>query len=218
MAKGKFVPTQNPQQQQVLSNFLNQIMQMQGQGGNLEQSQSYLSQFLNGDQGGGGQQAFEQFAAPYRTEFQEQTLPGIAQRFAGMGGGLGGGVMGSSGFAQALGGAGNQFQSNLSNLFANLRQQAAQQAFSQYGSLLNTGLGNFQAYQPGNPSFGAQAGAGFAQGAGSAAGQAAVQAGTQGLNNWMNPKQQYDPNRIQDNFGPNAGNGTYNPYTGGQGY
>lgn len=213
MAKDKFVSTQTPQQQNVLSALLDQIMQMQGQGGNLQQSQSYLSQFLNGN----NQEAFDQFAAPYRTEFQEQTLPGIAQRFAGIGGGLGGGVMGSSGFAQALGGAGTQFQSNLANLFANLRQQAAQQAFNQYGQLLNTGLGNYQAYQQGSPGFGAQVGAGFAQGVGSGVAQGVSQGVSQGINNRMN-QQQFDPNRLQDTFGPGAGNGTYNPYSGYQGF
>lgn len=192
--KGKFVSTLNPQQQQALGSVLQQMQQMQAPGGNYNQAQGYLSSMLQGSP-----QAYEQFAAPYRTEFEQQTLPGIAERFAGIGGGLGGGALGSSGFGQALGGAATQFQSNLSNLFANLRQQAAQQAFSQYGNLLSAGLGQYQAYQPGVPGFGATALSGLAQGAGSAFGQYAGNRLAQNLGAYPQQQQNTD---LSGGFGP----------------
>lgn len=133
----KQMSTQNPEQQQALSQILSQLGLMGGEGGGYQNSQNYYNQFLQGN----GQQGFENFAAPFKTQFNEQTLPGIAERFAGMGGGLGGGALTSSGFGQAIGGAGSQFQSNLSNLYAQIQQNAAGQLTNQYNQLSNTGLG-----------------------------------------------------------------------------
>jgi hypothetical protein len=138
---------QTPEQQNYLQNIFQQLGLNGQTGQNYGLSQGYLQKMLSGDQG-----AYDQWAQPYNTQFQEQTLPGIAERFAGLGGGLGGGALGSSGFAQALGGAATQHSSNLAGLYAQLQQQAAQQAMGQYNTLGNLGLntrGFETQYQPG---------------------------------------------------------------------
>lgn len=166
--KTKQLPTLTPQQQQTLSTVLSQLGLMGGPGGNYAGAQNYLGQMISGSP-----EAYQRFAAPYQTQFQEQTLPGIAERFAGLGGGLGGGALSSSGFGQALGGAANQFQSNLAGLYAQLQQQAAGQALGQYNQLANLGLGTrgFEnIYQPGSTGLFGGAASGLSQGLGQAAG------------------------------------------------
>tara|TARA_R110000868_G_scaffold213525_2_gene463618 strand:- start:1236 stop:1772 length:537 start_codon:yes stop_codon:yes gene_type:complete len=130
--------TYTPQQMQ----FLNQLLGalgggqggQEGQGGNFL---DYYSNLLGGDQGQGD---FESFAEPYRQEFQNQTIPMLAERFAGAGGAGAGGMSGalsSSGFGQSLGAAGSNFNAQLAQLFAGLRQSAA----GQMSGLAGLGLG-----------------------------------------------------------------------------
>jgi hypothetical protein len=83
-------------------------------------------------------QAVNQFAQPYMNEFNQQTVPGLAERFAGMGA-MGGGLS-SSGFGQALGAAGGNLQAMLAQLKAGLGQQAAQSLMGQYGQMSNQAL------------------------------------------------------------------------------
>ena len=78
-------------------------------------------------------QAVQQFAQPYMNEFNQQTIPGLAERFAGMGA-MGGGLS-SSGFGQSLGAAGGNLQAMLAQLKAGLGQQAAQSLMGQYGNM-----------------------------------------------------------------------------------
>ena len=195
-------PTLNPQQQGSLQQILSQLGMMSGgmggQGGQGGQqgayggAQNWLSNLF-----GGGQQAFSQFEAPYRQQFEQQTLPGIAERFAGanaMGGGLS-----SSGFGQALGGAGAQLQAQLAGLHGNLQQQGVGQAFGQYNNLANLGLGTraFEnQYQPGNTGIIGGALAGLGQGFGGALGMGlgmgapgAISSGIGGLMNLFKNRQ-----------------------------
>jgi hypothetical protein len=71
----------------------------------------------------------ERFAAPARREFFEQTVPGIAERFAGEGG------LSSSAFQQALGQAGAGLSERLTAMREQLRPQtlSALQGFGQMG-------------------------------------------------------------------------------------
>lgn len=140
------VPTMSGGQMQGLEGILQQLQQMQGQGGAYSGAQNYLSQILSGDPN-----AMAEFEAPYRNEFEQKTIPGIAERFAGMNP-MGGGLS-SSGFGQALGGAGAQLHSQLAGLHGALRQGASGQAMGQFNNLANLGLGarpfeNF--FQPGS--------------------------------------------------------------------
>lgn len=142
--------TETPQQEQFHNNLLQNAMQMQGHGQEgYQNAQNYYNNLFQP-----GNQAYENFAAPYMNQFQEQILPMLAERFAGQG------ALGSSAFGQALGGAGAGLQSQLAQLFAQLQSQAAGAQTNQYnigqqqyGNLAQLGLGTQQfgyAKKPGN--------------------------------------------------------------------
>jgi hypothetical protein len=61
-------------------------------------------------------EALQAFIEPYQREFSEEIVPGLAERFTG----LGAGAQKSSAFAQALSSAGGKLQSDLANLKASL--------------------------------------------------------------------------------------------------
>lgn len=110
------VPTMNPQQQQFLQQLLSQLQGPLSQGiGNLE---GILS---------GRPEAFEAFEAPARKAFEERTVPGIAERFTGIGG------QRSSAFGQQLGQAASDLETNLSAQRAGLQSQALQQLMALLG-------------------------------------------------------------------------------------
>lgn len=110
------------------------LQQMMGQGGGFNQANQY-DQSLLGQGQGGGQEAYNQFSSPYLQQFQEQILPMISERFAGAG------ALSSSGFGQALGGAGAGLQSQLAQLFSQLQGQAAGRQQGQFQNLSQIGLG-----------------------------------------------------------------------------
>ncbi len=130
----KKVPTMTKEQQ----GLLNQMMQLlgnqgqlgQGFGNALDLQQQYMDP---------SSQAVEQFSKPYMDQFNQQTIPGLAERFAGMGA-MGGGLS-SSGFGQSLGAAGGNLQNQLAQLKAGLGQQAAQSLMGQYGNMSQQALG-----------------------------------------------------------------------------
>jgi hypothetical protein len=115
--------------------FLNQLLGMLGgsQGGQGGNFLDYYSNLLGGESGQGD---LESFAEPYRQQFENETIPMLAERFAGAGGGMGG-ALSSSGFGQSLGSAGGNFNAQLAQLFASLRQNAA----GQMSGLAGLGLG-----------------------------------------------------------------------------
>lgn len=123
--------TGTPEQQAFGQSLIEQLNQMSGPQGGFGLAQNYFNQLL----GPGG---YDQFAAPYMQQYQEQVLPSIAERFGGMG------ALSSSGFAQALGGSASGLQSQLAQLFSQLQQQAAGANYGQYNQMASTGLG----YQP----------------------------------------------------------------------
>ena len=166
------VPTATKEQEQLHNALLAQAMGFGQGGGGFDLANQYYNQLLGPNQG----EAYNQFAAPYLQQFQEQILPQIAERFAGMG------ALSSSGFGQALGGAASGLQSQLAKLFAELQGQAAQQQYGQYNQLFQTGL-NYQPfgyYTKGGsqgilPSALGALGTAFGGGAGGAVGNAAGQ-------------------------------------------
>ena len=112
---GRFeqLPTITPEQKSVLDQILGGIG---GAGGPLASGIQNLQQLLSGDP-----QAFEAFQAPARTAFEQQTVPGIAERFSGAG------AQQSSAFGQTLGAAGANLEENLAAQRAGLQSQALQQ-------------------------------------------------------------------------------------------
>lgn len=111
--------TLNPQQQTILQQLLGSIS---GQSGNIQQNPLYQSgqNFLQGILGGDT----SKFEAPLMRQFNEQIIPGLAERFSG----AGAGSQSSSAFQQALGGAGADLTERLGALRSGLQMQAAPQA------------------------------------------------------------------------------------------
>lgn len=136
--KLKKIPTGTAEQQQFGGeDLIGLLQQMMSPGGGFNAANQYDQSLLQQ-----GPEAFNQFSQPYLQQFQEQILPMIAERFAG------GGALSSSGFGQAIGGAGAGLQSQLAQLFSQLQGQAAGRQQSQFQNLSQQGL-NYQpfAYQ-----------------------------------------------------------------------
>jgi hypothetical protein len=171
--KGKFrtTPTTTPQQQALISQLISGL----GAGGGL------LGTGLGaiGQQLGGGQEFIEQLQAPALRQFQEQIIPGLAERFSA----AGSGAQGSSAFQQALGQAGAGLSEQLAAQRAGLGVQQQQQGLQGLLSLL--GLSQqpqfATAFQPGKQ--GALGGllGGLGQGIGGALGGLAGGGITSGL-------------------------------------
>lgn len=91
-----------------------------------QQGQGYLSNILNQDPY--DQQFLQQFQQPYIRQFEEQTMPDIAQQFGSLG------AKGSSAFAQSLGSAKAGLAERLASIAGGIgmqRQQMGQQAAGQ---------------------------------------------------------------------------------------
>lgn len=114
--KIKFMDPYSSQQR----GFMNQSLQgAQGQLGNVFQ---WLNAILGNDQS-----AYEDYEAPYLQQFQQQTIPQIMERFAGMG------AQNSSALNQTLGEAGKNLQMGLASQRADLKNNALQQLMALAG-------------------------------------------------------------------------------------
>lgn len=106
---------------------------------------------------------FKSFEAPMQRQFQEQTIPDLANRFASMGSG---GALGSTGFRNQAIREGSNLQSNIAALRGGMQQQAvpqllgyAQQPFSNMMQMYNQALGQpvYNQFQPANAGIGSMA-------------------------------------------------------------
>lgn len=97
-----------------------------GAGGSFGTSADYYRDLL-----GNNPEDFNRFAAPEMRQFNEQTIPGLSEQFAGMGSG----GLSSSGFRNAAVNAGADLGERLGAIRAQLRQQGAQglQNMGQFG-------------------------------------------------------------------------------------
>jgi hypothetical protein len=133
---------QNSGQKNILQQLLSSL---QGQNTNIgqnplfQQGSQYIQQLLSGSP-----QSTAAFEAPAMRQFNEQIVPGLAERFSG----LGAGSQSSSAFQQALGQAGAGLAENLQSLRSGLQMQGAQQGLqyaqqpiSNYQGLAGLGLG-----------------------------------------------------------------------------
>jgi hypothetical protein len=116
------VSTLTPQQQALQNQLLG------GLGGATGQGMEWLQMLLSQDP-----QAMAQFEAPLKRQFEQETVPGIAERFAGMGSH---GAASSSAFNQTMGQAGRELSENLGAL----RGQLGMQALSQLQGFLGQGM------------------------------------------------------------------------------
>ena len=101
------LPLLTPQQQSL------QQQQIGGVSEQLPQMFQYLQKILSGDQ-----ELMDQFQAPSERAFREKTIPTIMERFSGMG------AQESSGFQQAIAGAGQRLQEGQAAQRAGLKGDA----------------------------------------------------------------------------------------------
>jgi hypothetical protein len=157
-SKGKTKSTYNKGQQGLIDEVVNTLRQMKGQdqngSQNIQQSPAYEGgmDFLNSLFS--DPEFFKNFEQPLQRQFEEQTIPDLANRFAAMGSG---GSLGSTAFRNQLGREGSNLSSNIAALRGQMQQQAvpqalqyAQQPISNYMNLLQTALGHptQNVYQP----------------------------------------------------------------------
>lgn len=83
---------------------------------------SYLTDLL-----GGGDEAYNLMEGPIMQKYQQEIMPGIAERFAGMGTG---GSLGSSGLNNSLAQAGRNLGTDLGGIRAQMQMQALPQALN----------------------------------------------------------------------------------------
>ena len=145
---------QTPEQQQLMKMLSGAL------GGATGSGMEWLQQILSGDP-----EAMAKFEAPMMRQFEQQTVPGIAERFAGAGSG---GAMSSSAMNQSMGQAGRELQENLAAMRGGLQQNALTQLQGLLGIGFQPTFENL--YTPGTQGFLGGAAQGFAQGAGQAAG------------------------------------------------
>ena len=108
----------DPQQQQLFQQFLSQL------GGPMQQGIGNLSNILSGNP-----EAFKAFEAPAMNQFNQQIVPGLAEKFSS----LGSGAQGSSAFGQRLGQAGANLSQNLAGMRANMQSGAMDQLTRLFG-------------------------------------------------------------------------------------
>lgn len=147
--EGGFGSTYNPNQLGMMDQILNSL---KGGAPNIENNQNYqqgqdwLHSLFNDPE------FFKNMEAPLQRQFQEQTVPELANRFAGMGAG----ATGSTAFRNQLGREGSNLHSNIAALRGGMQQQGvnqsmqyAQQPFNNYMQQLLAALQPTQnVYQP----------------------------------------------------------------------
>jgi hypothetical protein len=133
----------------------------------FQQGSDFLSRIMSQDP-----ETMRQFEAPMMRQFNEQIVPGLAERFSGMG------ARSSSAFNQTMGQAGASLSEQIAAMRANLGMGAAQQAFG-YAQMPFQQMMQKAGLAMGTPTFGYQAlegrtgaGQGFVSGLGQAAGKA----------------------------------------------
>ena len=112
------MPNFSPEQQSMLGQL---VSGLGGQGGPLQGGLQNLQQMLSG-----GSEAYEK---PAMRQFNEQIIPGIAERFTGMGAG----AQQSSAFGQQLGQAGAGLSENLAMQREGQKSQGLQQLMQMLG-------------------------------------------------------------------------------------
>lgn len=178
-SKGEHGSTYGKNQLGMIDQILNQLSGMRGntdiqQNQNYQQGQNWLQGMFNDPQ------FFNQFEAPLQRQFQENTVPELANRFASMGSG---GALGSTAFRNQLAREGSNLHTNIAAMRGGLQQQAipqlmgyAQQPTSNFMNLLQSVMNPTQnTYQGPTQGFMGSLAAPFAQGAASIWGQQAGQ-------------------------------------------
>lgn len=156
----KKLDTMSPEQKKMFQQF---FQMMGGPGGGMGGAMEHQQQLLDPSS-----EAYQKMAQPYMNQFNQETIPGLAERFAGAGGGMGGGLS-SSGFGQALSSAGSNLQGNLAAMKTGMQGQAANSIMQQFMQMM--GMQPFAyGHQQSSPGMLPTLIGNFAQGAGKAFG------------------------------------------------
>lgn len=135
--------TYSKQQQSLIDDIINSVRDMSNQRDITQQpgyqtGLNYLQSMFNDPE------FFRRFEAPLQRDFQERTVPELANRFAGMGSG---GSLGSTAFRNQLAREGSNLSTNIAALRGQMQQQAvpqllgySQQPFQNYMTMLNSAL------------------------------------------------------------------------------
>ena len=126
--------TMSPEQKQFFESIFGQLGEDGQLGQAYGQGMGNLQEMLDPSSA-----AYQRFEAPYMQQFNQETVPGLAERFAGAG--AQGGALSSSGFGQALSSAGSNLQTQLAGMKSNLQRQAVGDIMSQYNSMAGMGMG-----------------------------------------------------------------------------
>lgn len=119
--KGGAGSSYNTQQKNFMKNGLNNLDQQNPditQNQNYQEGSNWLSQIFNDPE------FFKNFEAPLQRQFEEETIPGLANRFASMGSG---GSLGSTGFRNQLGREGSKLHEMIASLRGGMQQQGVNQ-------------------------------------------------------------------------------------------
>lgn len=113
-------------QQGGIEQILKQVQSMMGGGGaninqnpQFQQGQEYLNGLFNDPE------FFNKFEAPIKRQYEEDVIPGLANRFAAQGSG---GSLGSTGFRNQLAREGSNLSTNLAALRGGMQQQGVNQS------------------------------------------------------------------------------------------
>lgn len=127
---GEFKSTYNKGQLSNIDEINNYIKSQMGAGNqditqnqNYQQGSQWLNDLFNDPE------FFKSFEAPLQRQFEEETVPGLANRFASMGSG---GSTGSTAFRNQLGREGSNLSTNIAALRGGMQQQGVNQSL-QYG-------------------------------------------------------------------------------------
>ena len=142
----------DPQQEKLLDQLLGALQSNLGSG--VQNLQNIL---------GGDEETFEAFQRPARRDFEQKTLPTIAERFTGL---FGEGSQRSSAFGQALGTAGRELEENLFSQRIGMQSDALSQLLSFLGPALSPRKHQYQTQR--QPGFLENIGVPIAQGVGQA--------------------------------------------------
>ena len=122
--KGKASSSYDKQQKGGIHDILDSIQSMRGgaqditQNQGYQQGQSWLNDLFNDEN------FFQNFEAPLQRQFEENTIPDLANRFASMGSG---GSTGSTAFRNQLGREGSNLHSNIAALRGGMQQNGVNQ-------------------------------------------------------------------------------------------
>ena len=153
--KGETGSTYNPGQQGGINDILEMLKSMSGGGGMditqnpmYQQGNDYMMSMFNDPE------FFKNIEAPMQRQFEEQTIPDLANRFASQGSG---GALGSTGFRNQLGREGSNLHTNMAAMREQMKMgalpqmfQSANQPYQNMMQMYNAALGHptQNTYQP----------------------------------------------------------------------